>query len=179
MKKAITILLVLVMVLSLAACGSQSTTGNTPTLDKDSKKETTQELTTEPEPDPEWVKAQDFACRLLTKCGFVFVEPLSVKVKQAWYYNGAAGLEGYEDLYITYLLEVSTKAGIVKTVYYGNKRGFYDLSDETCTKARDFALYGGSVSSDDYFGQDNIYAMQNGEELDAAAIQEYYLKHYK
>ena len=160
MKRAITILLALVMVLSLCACGGTSEPEPTP--------EPTTEPTPEPTPDPEWADAQDFAARYFTVMARTFVNPLSVKVIKAWYYKDLL-----DDYYFTYQIELDNSAGIKQTVYYGNKTfGFEELTDEAISEAQYFSAFGLGT----YFVENAIDAMQKGIELDAEAIQEYYFK---
>lgn len=168
MRKAITILLALVMVLSLAACGGGSTTTNTPAP---TEAPATPEPTPEPTPDPDYDAAQEFACKFITSLAHTFVNPLSVNVKKAWYYK-----DSIDYYFFTFQLDVDNSAGITQTVYYGNKTlGFKELTDDTISNARNSTALG--VGS--YFVENAIDAMQKGNELDAAAIQEYFLKNYK
>ena len=72
----------------------------------------------------------------------------------------------------------------MESVYYGNMISFSVLTDETLEDALSeirtnntmIALggYGGSM----YFRENQIDAMQEGEALDAASIQQYFLKNY-
>lgn len=123
--------------------------------------------------------AQDFAAKLLIAGAHLFVNPLSVKVKNVWYYNIASLY------YFTYELEVKNSAGIVETVYYGNRLSFFGIDDDSLELPKKFISLAqakgmlGESTDNDYFAEDQIEAMQKGELLDGEAIQDYFIKNYK
>ena len=171
MKKVLALVMALVLVLSLAACGG-SNSGES----KESKSSSSSESAVEQSSklDPALSKVQDFACRYLTSVAAIFENPLSLEVKKAWCLDNSAGsLSAY---YFTFQLDVDNSAGIKQTVYYGDKMFFSDLSDEEISLAKR-ALVQGNYTG--YFQKDEIKAMQEGVELDAQAIQDYFLKNYR
>ena len=123
--------------------------------------------------------AQDFAAEILIAGAHLFANPLSVNVKNVWYYNIASLY------YFTYELEVKNSAGIVETVYYGNRKSFFGIDEDSLELPKKFILLAqasgmlGKTTDNDYFAEDQIEAMQKGELLDSEAIQDYFIKNYK
>lgn len=123
--------------------------------------------------------AQDFAAEILIAGAHLFANPLSVNVKNVWYYNIASLY------YFTYELEVKNSAGIVETVYYGNRNSFFGIDEDSLELPKKCILLAqangmlGKTTDNDYFAEDQIEAMQKGELLDSEAIQDYFIKNYK
>lgn len=172
MKKALSLILALVMCLSLCACGGDSGTpseSGDPTI-----------LDAPPEAEHVMTEEEIFASKILIEGVKCFDNPLSTKVKNVWVSSLSVGFYSF-----TYELEVKNSAGIVESVYYGNSTFFSDLSDSTLTNAINeiqscntlTAL--GSARSSMYFRENEIEAMQKGEALDASSIQAYFLKNYE
>ena len=166
MKKFLSLLLAAMMLLSFAACSGGGKTA-------EATQEPTEAPTAEPteEPNPDYEAAQQFACFYITECAHVFKNPLSVEVLKAWYWKDPIG-----QYYFTLQLNVKNSAGIVETVYYGNKvLGFKELTEKAAKNARNMTVF----DVGDYFKENAIDAMQNGTELDASDIQSYFIKNYK
>lgn len=120
-------------------------------------------------PDPDYDAAQDFACRYITVCADRFYDPPSMQVVKAWYYkNGAMW-------YFTFELKVENNYHITQTVYYGNQYPFTELTDDEIQKA--YADANDGIGA--YFGRDAIEAKLSGKELDAEAIQAYFMENTK
>lgn len=116
---------------------------------------------------------QEFAGVVLAKNAVMFKNPLSIKVKNAWYYYGG----DLNKHYFTFEFEIENGVGNTQTVYYGNDGvfGYRELSESVIDS--EVQLYVGlGVSTS--FEENGIVAMQNGELLDAEYIQEYFLLNY-
>ena len=173
MKRLTTAILMVMLLFFLAACGGGSNTIDA-AADTAAKEAAAAEAAAEAEEAAriaELKPMQDFANQLFALNANIFVKPLSIEVLDAWgYYN-----ETYHEYRFTFKFNVANNAGVTQTVYFGNDLlGFPDLTSRSLNKARDSLLIG----SDFYFEQDVVDAMQNGERLDANAIQEYFLANY-
>ena len=154
MKKFLSLLLAAMMLLSFAACSGGGKTA-------EATQEPTEAPTAEPteEPNPDYEAAQQFACFYITECAHVFKNPLSVEVLKAWYWKDPIG-----QYYFTLQLNVKNSAGIVETVYYGNKvLGFKELTEKEAKNARNMTVF----DVGDYFKENAMDAMQDRTELDA------------
>ncbi len=129
--------------------------------------------------------AADYAEKLFTACAKGFSNPLSINLIGVWYYGAsdkinadkyASGEEityGEDIAAFTYQFEIQANNGETLTVYYGINGRM--VEDDISLISQMFVM--GSNNSP--FKKDEITARQNGVELDAAAIQEYFIKNYK
>lgn len=173
MKRKISLTLAVILLLAATSCGNEGNSSNTPSKTEKVPAVETTVVTTKATPTID-SKAQEFAEKLFTKCSHSFVNPLSIKLTNAWYYKFEYTGVDRVDHYFTFEFTVENSAGVEQHVYYGNSRSFNDLSDKEISDAGQGLAFGYSH----YFGENEIEAMQKGEKLDAAAIQEYFLKNY-
>ena len=185
MKKALFLILALLICLSLCACGGGSTTNST--LDTNNSDTTPvvnsgdNSSTTDTSEEAHVMTEEEiFAAKILIEGVKRFENPLSTKVKNAWVYKMSIGY-----CYFTFELEVKNSVGIVESVYYGNSTFFKDLSDATLSdalsemKSCNTLTALGSATSSMYFRENKIDAMQSGTPMHAGSIQDYFLKNYK
>lgn len=161
MKRMIALLMALAMCLVLCACGETAET---------IPAETEHVITEE----------EVFAARILIEGAKSFPNPINTKVKNVWAWRWSMGWYTF-----TYELEIKNEYGNTETVYYGNMLEFNDLSEETMADAiaemeisRTLTVLGSPTMSN-YFRENEIEGMQNGEALDAASIEAYFLANYK
>lgn len=172
MRKTLSLLLALVLCLCLCACGGGENTTDINDTNNSSNSDTS-------EADHVMTEEEIFASKILIEGVKCFDKPLSTKVKNVWVYRMSLGY-----CYFTYELEVTNSVGNTETVYYGNSTFFTDLSDATLSSAiseiqsSNTLTALGSASSSMYFRENEIEAMQNGDNLNANSIQSYFLKNY-
>ena len=180
MKKALSLILALVLCLSLCACGANNSSTTTPPTPPTTEDTTPQEPQNEPEEKHVMTETEIFAAEMLIVGAKGFLNPLSVKVKNVW-------VSSINDSFyhFTFELEVKNSVGTMESVYYGTNISIMDLGKDSLKKVIDdiktsntlTAL--GNTSSSMYFRENKIEAMQNGTALDAESIQEYFLMNYK
>ena len=169
MKKALSLILALMMCLSLCACGGGDSSNPSESGDSAIPSETEHIMTEE----------EIFAAKILIEGANCFDTPISTKVKNVWVSSLSVGCYSF-----TYELETKNQSGIMETVYYGNSIFFSDLSDATLSNAiKDIQASNtltalGNTTSSTFFRENEIKAMQDGEALDANSIQDYFLKNY-
>lgn len=164
MKKIISLLLIFAMMFSLCACAGGS--GSEVDFEVATTTVQTKPFETEPAVDP---KIQEFAEKFFVAGveGADFINPLSIEVKNAWWRKF-----GSEDYWaFTFEFTIENSSGIRQKVFYGNDFVLYGLTDKTLEQTRDGAW--GS------FDEGDIGAMQEGEPLDAEAIQQYFMRNYR
>lgn len=199
MKKIIILLLVASMCLSLVACGKQSNSARA--LDAKiltlgeitiNSKELLEEIETEYENLTEKEKSslknydilrkardtynskleeiQSFA-EGLSLFAKRFNNPDNIKFNNCWYYYDSDKDKHYFTFYI------STMTGY-DFQYWGNEtKAFTELSDEELQEAIDYGYKYGSLTYSDYIKYDGkVAAQKGGIELDADAIQDYYMR---
>ena len=181
MKKALSLILALVLCLSLCACGGGENT-TISSGDNASDINGTNNSSNSDTQEAEHVMTDEeiFAAKILIEGVKCLDKPLSTKVKNVWVYTMSIGYCSF-----TYELEITNSLGNTETVYYGNSTYFKDLSDATLSSAIDdihtcntlTAL--GSASKSMYFRENEIEAMQDGNALNASSIQTYFLKNYE
>lgn len=117
-------------------------------------------------------KATDLACRIITKMAKIYKNPLNTRINNVWYRFSTFG-----DLWLTFELNLTNGYGISQNEYYGITLYEEDLNnlDEILSDEIEFYLLLGSGVR---WSKNSVIAMQNGEALDAAEIQDYFMKHY-
>ena len=117
--------------------------------------------------------AQIFAEKLFVDFAKAFKYPESISLQHAWYSNMNGTLHDF-----TFQFDVKNGLGIVENCYYGTKPAFTELTDEARSQwVSGFRLLGDGS----YFAEGDTDAMDAvekgyGIELDATAIQSYFLR---
>ena len=179
MKKALSLVLALVLCLSLCACGANNNSTTTPTTPPTTEDTTPQEPQNEPEEKHVMTETEIFAAEILIAGAKRFLNPLSLKVQNVW--MSSTG----DSYHFTFEFEIKNSIGNMESFYYGTRISILGLTEDSLAKVIDdiqvnnTLTFLGSESSSWYFTENEITAMQKGTALDAASIQEYFLKNYK
>jgi len=125
-------------------------------------------------------QATDLASRIITKMAKIYKNPLDTKINGVWYNH--SDFDTIESWHFTFDLNVTNGYGISVHEYYGmtlyesdDVKNVSELDKTLSDEVSFYLMLGGGVN----WRKDNISAMQYGEELDAAAIQQYFLKNYR